>query len=133
MKILIGTLSTFIFSLCAVAEVTYANKQKIKISPLTCEKAYKTAKNSPTKLTVFDADKTCGEAAQAACVTKVEKDSDGPNTGDGKWIAASCELSIAYGANKAVNKGAATKKCEKAATKAFESATQTDLFEAADI
>lgn len=127
------SLFLLVFSVHTFAKSTYVKKEKTKINSQTCENAYRAAKSSPSRMTVFDADNTCEKAAQAACISKVEKDSDGPTTGDGKWMAASCELSLAYGANKAVNEGIVTTGCVKASKKAYGSPSISNLTQAADI
>lgn len=132
MKYLLITSLMFI-SFESFAKTIYKRKQKTKISSQTCEKAFKAAKASASRMNIFEADNICGKAAAAACVSKVENESDGPNTGDGQWVAASCELSIAYGANKAVNNGVASSGCEKASKKAYGSVTTSDLYEASDL
>jgi hypothetical protein len=132
MKYLLITCLIFI-SIESFAKTNYLRKKKTKISSQTCEKAFKAAKASASKSILFEADNICEKAAAAACVSKVENESDGPNTGDGQWVAASCELSIAYGGNKAVNNGVATSGCEKASKKAYGSVTVSDLYEASDL
>ncbi len=88
-----------IASVCELRAAYGANKQVSadgKASP-RCETAHHSGTISGTRSDVEDAVATCFYETQAACVQKVATQSDGPETGDGRWMAASCELSSALG------------------------------------
>lgn len=107
-------------------------KKVVQVHSQSCRTAYKNGFKSPSVASVSDAADVCQKAAEAACTAYVEKNSDGPGTGDGRYVAASCELSAAYGANKAVHNGRASSKCE-AAYKAASNAPSTGDVESASV
>ena len=104
-----------------------SGKKVVRVHSQSCKTAYKNGFKSPSVAAVSDAADVCQKAAEAACTVYVERNSDGPGTGDGRYIAASCELSAAYGANKAVYKGSASPKCEAAYKQATNSPSTGDV------
>ncbi len=85
-----------------------------EVNAKTCDEAFKSGSQSPSTGDVMDAIDTCKKDKEAACVEYVTANSDGPNTGDGRYVSAACELLSAYGANRGANNGKAVKKCEDA-------------------
>lgn len=131
--ILVTVLTTTLFVSLGNAKAVYVKRKALKTPTQSCEKAYQAAKSSPTMGTVEDATENCEKAAQALCIEYVKANSDGPDTGDGRLIAANCDLTAAYGGNKAVNQGKATANCEKSHKNMEGGVAKGDVQEAAGI
>lgn len=133
MKFMISSLAILALAACTHAptevkrETASTSHTRMKVNPMSCEKAYKKGTQSPSTGEVMDATQTCEKVTEALCIARVQKESDGPNTGDGDYIAATCELAAAYGANQATNKGKATEGCENQYWAAMGSVSRGDV------
>jgi hypothetical protein len=129
-------LASLIFSMSGHAadkKKVYSKRSPIKAPTASCEKSYKKAKDSPSTGDVIIAVENCEKATEGLCSAMVMRDSDGASTGDGRYIGALCELTAAYGGNKAVNKFVPSPACQSAYGKAKDSPSTGDVYEAAKI
>lgn len=67
-----------------------------------CEAASKKAGGSPYRGDVMKAIDVCNKEKESLCSDRVNSDSDGIETGDGKYVLAFCNLTGAHGAYSAV-------------------------------
>lgn len=114
--------------LSALSPLAYAaDHGRAPTNQVSCKTAYKTAMSSISIGDVTLALDVCSKAKEVACVAYVNANSDGPETGDGAYISALCELKAAYGANKAVQNGRASKTCAAALKGATNSPSISDV------
>ncbi len=99
----------------------------------TCESSYKSASQSASTGDVMAAIDVCKKDLDFSCTEYVTANSDGANTGDGRFVAAACRLLAAHGANKKVRNGSALKRCEDAKIKALKQSSVAEVAAAADL
>jgi hypothetical protein len=79
-----------------------------------CTEAHRAALDSRSPDDASAAIESCKQAAALACQAYLEKYAEHPDDEDGRYIAATCAMNAALGANKAVNRGRASAKCIEA-------------------
>ena len=90
---------------------TPASNRTVSAAPNKCHTAWKAALNSSNLQEIQAAIAACGEAVQAHCTEKADREARGSIVG---FVNAVCYEAASFGANKAVNGGTPTPKCKEA-------------------